>query len=89
MRYAEFVDYCDAPTFLVTGIASVSLLSTNIIQVSMFRTFERPDGALENRIVYHTVWDRDLWLASPSVYAEARQMVMRVAARPRPITGSH
>ncbi len=71
MRFVECVDYGDAMATVITGVASISLISPNQVQIALYQTRELPDGTVENRIVEYQVWDLGLWISNASRFREA------------------
>jgi hypothetical protein len=71
MRFVECVDYGDVPTTVITGVASISLISPSQVQIALYQARELPDGTIENRIVEYQVWDLILWIGNASRFREA------------------
>jgi hypothetical protein len=71
MRFVECVDYGDAPTTAITGVASVSLISPSQVQIALYQTRELPDGTIEHRIVEYQIWDLALWVSNASRFRQA------------------
>jgi hypothetical protein len=59
MRFiTDCVDYGDASTELITGLAMVVEVDDDAIEVLHYRTHIMPDGSTENRIVGRHRWSR-------------------------------
>lgn len=72
MRFVECVDYGDAPTTFITGVASISLVSLGVVEIAFYRAVEQSDGTVERRVVEHQIWDRAVWLAEVARFREGR-----------------
>jgi hypothetical protein len=47
---------------VISGVASISLISPGMIEVAFYRAIELTDGSIERRIISRQIWDRVLWL---------------------------
>jgi hypothetical protein len=72
MRFVDYVDYGDAPTNFATGIAAITVIAPDVIEVALYRSVQLPSGEAENRIVSRTIWSREQWVAAGLVAAQAR-----------------
>jgi hypothetical protein len=83
MRFVECVDYGDAQTIFVSGVASVSLISHTQVQIAHYQSRVMPDGTLENRIVAYHICDLTQWLENEVNFREATETILDGAARLR------
>jgi len=82
MRFVEAVDYCDVRAEFVSGVAMVSLVSPNVVEVTHYKAVELSDGTIENRVTQRTLWDKGEWMASMAVCAHAQAAMTERVQRP-------
>lgn len=76
MRFVDCVDYGDAPTILISGPASISLIDDNV-QIIHFVRVKMVDGLIENRAACRLIVPWRLWLDAGESHAAARAHVMQ------------
>lgn len=76
VRFADCVDYGDAPTISVSGPASVCLVDDDV-QITYFSRVSMPDGTIENRVACRLRLSWRKWLATQMNFEEARAAILR------------
>lgn len=61
-----------APEYAVTGVARIERISPGQVRVSKYS--RRPDG---NVILFHEVWDYEVWQSAIFFYEKAAQTLIR------------
>jgi hypothetical protein len=71
MRFADCVDYGDANTEIVDGLAMVAEIDEDHIEIMHYRAHVMPDGSVENRIVSRHRWSKRKLAQAKLLFEEA------------------